>query len=132
MDSERIKQMEKPINILAWIYIITSGLLLCGTFFMFGFMMLGGLFSEEVDAFIAMTVMAFFVAGMMLVFTLPGFIAGYGLLKRKSWSRPLTIVLGLLQLMSFPIGTVIGVYTFYVMFQNDANEFFPRVQLASA
>jgi ABC-type glycerol-3-phosphate transport system permease component len=63
-----------------------------------------------------------------LCFFLPGIIAyilaGYGLLKYKSWARILAIILALLNLILFPIGTVIGIYTLWVMFNDEAEALF--------
>jgi hypothetical protein len=42
-------------------------------------------------------------------------IAGYGLLTRKPWGRVLGIVVGILALLKFPIGTALGIYTLWVL-----------------
>jgi hypothetical protein len=47
----------------------------------------------------------------MALLGLPGLLAGYGLLTRKPWARILAIVVGILSLLNFPIGTAIGLYT---------------------
>ena len=60
----------------------------------------------------------------------PGVIAGYGLLKRKSWARVLAIVIGILNLVNFPIGTAIGVYTIFVLMQEEATDFFAAYKAA--
>ena len=51
-------------------------------------------------------------------------IAGIGLLKRREWARILTIILGIFHLFGFPIGTAIGVYTLYVLFNDQAKALF--------
>lgn len=43
-----------------------------------------------------------------------------GLLKYKSWARILTLILGVFALFSFPIGTLIAVYTFWVLTNEEA------------
>ena len=61
-------------------------------------------------------------------FFLPGIIAyviaGYGLLNYKSWARILAIILAILNLILFPIGTAIGIYTLVIMFNNEAEALF--------
>lgn len=42
-------------------------------------------------------------------------VAGYGLLTRRPWGRVLGIVIGVLALLKFPIGTALGVYTLWVL-----------------
>lgn len=58
---------------------------------------------------------------ILLALALPGILGGWGLLKRKSWAKPLTIVANILPLFSFPIGTALGVYTFWVLIKEDAD-----------
>lgn len=41
--------------------------------------------------------------------------AAWGLLARRNWARTLLIVLALLVLLYFPIGTVLGAYTLWVL-----------------
>jgi fructose-specific phosphotransferase system IIC component len=63
-----------------------------------------------------------------LCFFLPGVIAyvlaGYGLLKFKSWARILAIILAILNLILFPIGTALGIYTLVIMFNDEAEALF--------
>ena len=50
--------------------------------------------------------------------------AGYGLLNYKSWARILVIILAILNLIWFPIGTVIGIYTLWAMFNDETKALF--------
>jgi hypothetical protein len=64
------------------------------------------------------------------VLGLPGILAGIGMLRRQQWGRILGIIIGLLSLLSVPIGTAIGIYTLFVLFQDSANDYFaaPRAE----
>jgi Predicted membrane protein (DUF2127) len=46
-------------------------------------------------------------------------VAGWGLLTRRPWARVLTIVLGVISLIRFPFGTILGVYTLWVLLSKD-------------
>ncbi len=50
---------------------------------------------------------AIFALATVIVGVLP-FLAGWGLLKLKEWARWLTIILAILMLFGFPVGTAIG------------------------
>jgi len=50
-----------------------------------------------------------------VILSVPDIIGGVGLLKRKRWARILTLIMGVLDLVGFPIGTVVGVYTIWVL-----------------
>lgn len=54
-----------------------------------------------------------------LLFTVLYAAVGYGLLKLQSWARIAAIVLGILSLCSFPIGTILGGVVLYFMFQQE-------------
>jgi hypothetical protein len=57
---------------------------------------------------------AFLAAGVI------GFAAGWGLLQREGWARILTLVLGVLSLLEIPVGTVLGIYTLWVLVPAEA------------
>lgn len=42
-------------------------------------------------------------------------ITGYSLLTRRPWGRILAIIVGILALLKFPIGTALGIYTLWVL-----------------
>ena len=130
MDKSAYKEMNQHVTILGWIYIVTNVFLAVIGLFMLPFMVAAGLFSGDGDAFVITSIVGGAVAAFMLLLAAPGIIAGIGLLKRKSWARILTVVLGILNLTSFPVGTAIGVYTLYVLLQRDAGDLFASPQLA--
>ena len=59
------------------------------------------------------------VAIFLLVLAAPSIIGGWGLLKFKSWSRPLMIVVSVFHLLHIPLGTALGVYGLWVLFSDD-------------
>lgn len=64
---------------------------------------------------------------LLLVLSLPGLAAGFGLLNFKPWARILTIVLSALDLFSIPFGTALGVYGFWVLLNRETEQLFGRV-----
>ena len=57
-----------------------------------------------------------FVVFINLLLTLPAFIAGYGLLKRKSWARTAGIISAIAAAINFPFGTALCVYMLWFLF----------------
>ena len=53
----------------------------------------------------------------LLIISAPGIIGGFGILKKYSWARVLVLILGALNLLNIPFGTILGVYTFWVLFE---------------
>jgi len=64
-------------------------------------------------------IVALVIGGFLAVLALPGIIGGWGLLAQKQWARVLVIVLGILHLANFPFGTLLGIYTLWVLLRND-------------
>jgi hypothetical protein len=62
--------------------------------------------------------------GMMLITSLLGLIGGIGLLTFQKWSRILVMVIAALICFVFPIGTVIGIYSLWVMMQDETIKMF--------
>lgn len=56
-----------------------------------------------------------FVTIVTVVAAVLAFLVGFGLLRRKPWARPLAIVISILVLLKFPLGTALGVYTLWVL-----------------
>ena len=54
--------------------------------------------------------------------------AGIGLIKGKSWGWVLAIVNAVLDLFSFPIGTVIGVLSLIYLLRKEVREYFAIAQ----
>lgn len=74
------------------------------------------------DAMVGATVLGVVGIGLfvlMAVLSAPAMIAGIALLRGASWGRVLTIVVAALQLLSFPLGTALGIYCLWVMLQPE-------------
>lgn len=72
---------------------------------------------------------AFFAAFMFifwLFFAVPSFIAGYGILNRKSWGRIAGIVASVLAAMNVPHGTAICIYSLWFFFSEQGNNFYKQ------
>jgi hypothetical protein len=70
------------------------------------------------------------VSSFLALLALPGIIGGIGVLKYKRWARYLVLILGVLNLFNVPVGTIIGVYTLWVLLQDETAELFDSDSLA--
>jgi hypothetical protein len=126
------KELHTHVPIVGWLNIVSDSLFLllgiCGFVFFAG---LGFFAAADSGDLVAMPILGL-VGTVGLVFfaalALPGLLAGYGLLKRKKWGQILGIVVGILSLVNIPVGTAIGAYTLFVLFQNSANDYFDGQQ----
>ena len=111
--------MDTHIKVLGWLYIILGilGLLLAGVIILA--VAGGGLLSGDRTAITVTTIVAAVVGGFLFLVSAPGIIAGIGLLGYRPWARILALVLGILNLPSFPIGTLLGIYTIWALLDSE-------------
>ena len=64
------------------------------------------------------------IAAVLLVLSAPGLIGGLALLTRRSWARVYAMILAALLLFWFPLGTLLGTYTLYVLLQPEIRLYF--------
>jgi hypothetical protein len=62
-----------------------------------------------------MTVLFPLIAVVSVVTAFLAFLVGFSLLRRKPWGRVLGIVVAILSLLKFPVGTALGIYTLWVL-----------------
>ena len=108
--------MRDHLKILGWLYAASGGVTLLvaaviGT-------LLGAVGVASAAA--AVGIVGFVVALIVGVIALPSLICGWGLLNYKPWARTLGIVLSVLQLPSFPVGTALGGYGLWVLLNDES------------
>ena len=83
--------------------------------------------SGEEDAVVALAALGLTGVALtifLLVMSVPYIICGWGLWKRRSWARIMGIVLAILALLEFPIGTAFGVYALIILFKGETEKLF--------
>lgn len=71
---------------------------------------------HEADTLMAVLgLLAGVIVIIALAVSLPSLIGGIGLLKGRSWARTLVLVVSFFNLLAFPLGTALGVYGIYVL-----------------
>jgi hypothetical protein len=116
--------MEKHINVVASLQIgfsifgIIIGVIL---FFVLHFV---GNIADDHEAQFVLSIIANVLIIFFAVLSIPGIIAGIGLFKRKEWARILTLIISVLDLFNFPLGTAVGVYSIWALVQPETIEHF--------
>ncbi|KPJ59593.1 MAG: hypothetical protein AMS15_06835 [Planctomycetes bacterium DG_23] len=67
-----------------------------------------------------------FIVLLNLILSVPEIIGGAYLLKYRNWARILCIVLSILNLPSFPLGTALGVYGLIILFNEKTVTLFKQ------
>lgn len=120
--------MEKYVQLLGVLYIVFSALGLLAAIIVFVAVVGGGLLSGDSEAISITMIVGTAVGGFVALLSVPGVIGGIGLLKRKYWAKVLVLILGILNLPGIPIGTALGVYTIWVLMNEETNPVFQPVE----
>ena len=118
----------KHLTILSVLLLVFDSILfLVGIGFLTGFPFIGSLINDET----ATTVLLYVGTGvgtLLLVISIPGIIAGLGLMFRKSWSRITALVVCAIKLFNLPFGTALGIYGIWVLMQDESIEILNQSQ----
>jgi hypothetical protein len=128
--------MASHVRILAILHIVFSILgILIGIIALVLLGGVGGFIGSTVDSDAGLTGMGVlgFIGGIvffiMLALSLPGLIAGIGLLSFRPWARILAIIVSALDLLHVPFGTALGIYGLWVLLSNETEVLFRRPDL---
>jgi len=114
------------IKILGWVHIVLSGLLLA-----FGLVLCVALLASGDKESRAGAMILPMFATMAVWLLIPGLVGGIGLLYLQSWARILIIVLSLMHVFLFPIGTVLGGFGLWILLRPEAKAAFGDAMLRS-
>lgn len=121
-------QMEKHISVVAILQLVYSSLGLIGGIIVFAvFTGIGTMIThvpetptdDAVGAAAILLGIGTIIAVLLVVFAIPGIIGAIGLLKRKDWGRILLLIVSFFDLLQLPLGTILGGYSIWVLFNNE-------------
>ena len=112
------------VKVIGWLHIIYDLFWACIALLTFGGMMVGSIFSGSLTGMIGGSLLGGFLGLFLGARAALGIVAGWGLLTLRPWARILMIVLAILGLFNFPVGTALGVYTLWVLFSNEGAALF--------
>ena len=126
--------METHVKVLGVLHIVLGALgIFCALILM---VMLGGAMTAvaadgDPDAAFAIPILGI-TGGAMVAFlvlaSIPGMAAGWGLMKFRPWARILALVLSILALILFPFGTLVGIYGLWVLLNKETERLFVPTQ----
>jgi hypothetical protein len=126
--------MRQHVTVLGVLYIVFGVMGLIGALIILlifgGAAGIVGTVAEDPGAKIAVPIVAFVGLGLTILITIlsiPGIIAGIGLIKFRPWARILGIVLSALNLMQIPLGTIVGIYGLWVLLSSETEAVFKGV-----
>lgn len=99
---------------------ILMGLLILGVLFGISFL------PNDHESPIILRTVAIAGGGLIALLSLPEVIAGFALLNFKEWGRILSLVVAVLNVIWFPFGTALSIYTFVILLNTETIALFKK------
>ena len=120
--------MNKHVTTLGILFISFSCLLCVGGIVFSWVIPMAGNISGNDVAMRITSIIGDTLGTVLIIMSMPGFVGGIGLLKRKYWARILILVLCFLSLLSIPFGTALGIYGIWILLKSETIEIFNPTQ----
>jgi hypothetical protein len=118
--------MQQHVTILGALYIAFSVYGVLAAVIIFLVLTGGGLISGDSQAIAITSFIGAAISFFLIIISVPGIIGGIGLLKRKEWARILVLVLGCINLINIPFGTILGIYTIWMLTKPEMAQLFQQ------
>jgi len=117
--------MDKHVDVISILWIVSGSLGILLAIFLF-WLLWGITFIPNIgyEATYILRLVATWVSIFLAVFSAPEIIGGIGLLKRKEWGRILVLVVSFFNLLNFPLGTSLGIYSFIILLKDETVKLF--------
>jgi hypothetical protein len=128
--------MDTHVKVLGVLHIVIGAFGVFGALFLM--MVFGsasgivGATADPDEAAIALPLIGLTGIGLVaftLLTSIPGLLAGWGLLKFRPWGRILGIVVSIVALIVIPIGTIVGICGLWVLLNKDTERLFAEAPL---
>jgi hypothetical protein len=118
--------MHTHIKIVGWLNIIFAMISIIGALCLSAVLTGSGLISNDQTAITVLGIISSVAVGTSILFSIPEIVAGIGVLKYKPWARILMIILGIFDLLAFPLilPALFGIYTLWVMLNSESQQIF--------
>ena len=116
--------MEKHVTLLGVFYIIFNFITLFAAVIIVIVFAGSAILSGDEEAVTILSIVGSAIVILLLILSVPGIIGGIGLLQNLEWARILVIILAVLNLFNIPLGTALGIYSFWVLLHQDTTPLF--------
>ncbi len=118
--------MEQHITILGVLHIAYGAIGILVAMIVFMAVVGGGMLSGDAEALAITTLVGTSIATFLFIPSLPGLIGGLGIFKYRPWARITLLVVGFVNLLIVPFGTILGIYTIWVLMNIEVKDMFEK------
>ena len=112
--------MRDHLKILGWLYAASGAVVLLLALVFATFFGVAGVVAGAEEGGAVLGGIGLVVAIFIAALAVPSLLCGWGLLNYRPWARTLGIILSVLQLASFPVGTMLGGYGLWVLLNDES------------
>jgi len=114
--------MSKHYKLLGIFYLVLGCLTLLSGIFVGSILKTVGVMVDDAQAEKVLGIISAVFPIAMFTISLPNIIAGIGLLYKKYWALIMALVLSILTIFNFPLGTALSIYTIWVFVKKEELE----------
>lgn len=120
--------VEKHLNITGVLWILSGSLGLIFTLYGYWILFLiSFLLNIGTEASIILSTVTTGFSLFLAILSIPQIIGGIWLIKRKEWARILVLSLAFLNLINFPLGTALGIYSILILLKEETVRLFKSI-----
>jgi hypothetical protein len=117
--------MKKHVTLVAALHIGFSTIgIIAATILFFVFTFAGSFVVDDHVATLVLKFIGTLLPTILILTSLLGLIGGIGLLSYQKWARLLVLIIAALGCLNFPLGTLKGVYSLWVLMQDETIQLF--------
>ena len=119
METEKFEKHNTAVGI---IHVVFGSLIIMAAIALF---ILLSFFNVQQDNLLIYNIARGFVCGLLFLYGVIKMIGGIGVLKHKQWGRYMIIAVSGLGCLNVPFGTLFGVYSMWVLLQEQTLQLYP-------
>jgi len=116
--------MKQHIKTLGILWIVYGALGILTAFLVFTLLFGLSYIPDDIEGPIIMRTVGLGVSIFIVILSLPEIFAGIGMLRHREWGRILALVVAFLNLLCFPFGTALSIYSLVILFNPESMELF--------
>ena len=114
--------MSNHIRTLGILFVIWGIISIVVGLIIFALLLGAGMLAGNEDALAILAIIGAVVGFFCVLTGIPELIGGWGLLRQTRWSRIVVLIMAVFNVVNPPLGTALGVYAFWVLFNPEAKE----------
>lgn len=116
--------IDRHLSLVAALHMALAAFNLLLAMFLFVVLSGAGLLSGDPEDFLLSSTVASAIAFFLVLASLPGLLGGIGIVRRRNWGRIVLLVVSVFLVFHMPLGFLLAIYTFWVLFQEETTALF--------